>query len=149
MKNSQQKNWAKFIKNYLIKSLENYEGATVYGCDLAYLLTESENVNGSFFCSTYKTKQHLKKFDEVCGEFVEYYIDNFGENPANFFTESEKFHVQMIIISSDILVGNLPIFRTSLLDESSCDLWNGKITLDKKTINKIKQQLRAFDGTIF
>lgn len=149
MKNSQQTNWTKFIKNYLIESIENYEGATVYGCDLAYLLTESENANGSFFCSTYKTKQHLKKFDEVCGEFVEYYFDNFGEHPANFFTEPEKFHVQMVIISSDMLIGSLPIFRTSPQDETSCDLWNEKFTLDKKMINKIKQQIKTFDESIF
>lgn len=149
MKNSQQQQWTKFIKKHLIESIENYQGSTVYGCDLAILLTESENVNGSFFCSTYKTKQHLKKFDEVCGEFVEYYFDNFGEQPANYFTEPEKFHVQMIIISSEILVGNLPIFRTSPLDETGCDLWNEKITLDKKMINKIKRQIKAFDETIF
>lgn len=147
MKKSQQTNWTTFIKRHLIESIENHEGSNVYGCDLAYLLTESVNADGTYFYSADKTKQHLKKFDEVCGEFVEYYFDNFGEYPANHFIEPEKFHVQMIIISSEILIGSLPIFKSSSGEGN--DLWNEQITLDKKMINKIKRQIREFDETIF
>ena len=147
MKKSQQTNWATFIKKHLIESIENHEGSNVYGCDLAYLLTESVNADGTYFYSTDKTKQHLRNFDEISGEFVEYYFDNFGEYPANPFTEPEKFHVQMIIISSEILIASLPIFNSSSGEGS--DLWNEQITLDKKMINKIKRQIREFDEAIF
>lgn len=53
----------------------------------------------------------------------------------------------MIIISSEILIGSLPIFNSSSGEGS--DLWNDQITLDKKMINKIKRQIREFDGAIF
>jgi hypothetical protein len=47
----------KEVKNYLIDKVNDYSDTLAYGCDLASKLTEGENVNGSVYCNSYKTKE--------------------------------------------------------------------------------------------
>ena len=55
------------IKEKVIDELREEIGQTHYLCDLGMTLTESENADGSWYCSSYKAKEDIeeKKKQEV------------------------------------------------------------------------------------
>ena len=44
------RNFLDGIKDDIIERLKEREGQEAYACDLGMILTESENVNGAYFC---------------------------------------------------------------------------------------------------
>ena len=127
------------LKADIVSRLSDYEGQSIYACDLGMTLFEGENCNGSVFCNTWKTKEFIKENFDLFGELLEYYSDNFGET-LNPFLEPEKCHVILLIESArSILAG------CKLVDEK----WNDKITLTPAVIKKLTKQVMDFDGDLF
>lgn len=124
----------KEIKTYLINKLNDYKGCSTYADDLAYLLTECENANGSVYCNTYETKEFIKNNFDLFGDFLEYYENNFGEL-LNPFKEPEKAHVIFLIESCSQIL-NL----SQYLDDNS----GKKIELDEETINILINDINNF-----
>lgn len=55
-----------FVLEVLTDKLDEYEGTSSYGCDLAYDLLQQYNVDGTYTYSTYKAKQWVwEHFDEL------------------------------------------------------------------------------------
>lgn len=127
------------VKSYLIDKLNDYSGCTSYACDLAYLLTEGENANGSVYCSTFETQELIKANFELFGDFVEYYNDNIGE-VLNPFREPEKCHVIFLIESVSLILQ-----KCSFIDKH----WNDEIKLTKANVKKIIKDVEKFEQIEF
>ena len=50
-----------FVASILADRLDDYVGKTVYAYELGYNLLEEENINGSYFCNTYKSMLWIKE----------------------------------------------------------------------------------------
>lgn len=129
----------KDIIERIIDKLYDYEGTEVYACDLGYKLFEGENIDGTFTYSSYEAKQWVKEnFDDI-GEVWEELQFQFGGDflkDYNMFDNPEKFMVLIILESASYLIGKCKLIE---------DNWNDEITLDKKTIETLKEQLKELD----
>jgi hypothetical protein len=121
-------------KQHIIDTLPDYEGETVEACDLGHDLTDSENVNGSWYCSTYKAEQDLDSFGRsIVAEFLQDYESEFGGKPQwDAFTDPENFHCLMMIIGVEKMLNDTQTIQ---------DAWNKKIKLTKKVIKQIISEL--------
>ena len=120
------------LKETIIDRLNDYKNTTVYGCDIAYTLFESENATGSVLCNTYLTKEFIKENFDLFGDLVEYIDDNL-DMKLNPFLEPEKAHVILMLESSQSLLSQLDFIN---------DYWDEKIKLTDKVIKEITDQLR-------
>ena len=119
------------LKNTIIDRLNDYAGGTYYGCDLYNTLFEGENVNGSVFCNTYKTKEFIKANFDLFGDLVEYVESNF-DMTLNPFNEPEKAHVILLLEASQSILS-----QCKFIDEN----WNNEIELTDKVIKKLTKQI--------
>ena len=53
------KEFTDLVKQEVKERIRNYVGQKHYICDFGFLLTEYENCNGSWFCSTYEAKEFI------------------------------------------------------------------------------------------
>lgn len=124
----------------IIDKLYDYEGRKVYSCDLGYTIFEGENVDGSFTYNSYEAKEWIKNnFDDI-GEVWEELTFQFGGDfmkDYNLFDNPEKFMVLIILESASYLLS-----RCKLIDDN----WNNEITLTKKNIKTLVNQLKELDN---
>lgn len=128
------------IKEFIVNKLGDYEGSEYYLCDLGMTLSDGENADGSWYCSTYQAKQEVIENWDLCGEFYNYYKDNFGDTEGleNPFDDVEKFHCQMMIFA----VSNSFCWAVSQIENySSHDIWNDKIEITEDFIVEIEKAL--------
>ena len=123
------------LKETIIDRLNDYKSTTVYGCDLAYTLFESEKTTSSVLCNTYLTKEFIKENFDLFGDLVEYVNDNL-DMKLNPFTEPEKAHVILMIESSQNLLSKLDFMLNN---------WNDKFKLTDEVIKEITYQLRELN----
>lgn len=114
--------------------LEERIGDEYYLCDLGMELTQSENCDGSWFCSTWKAEQAIKDNFDLVKNFTKWYKDNFGEK-IDMFEDIEKNHcVFMIFLYENIF-------------NQAC--WNLDLDMDSRTnitkrlINKIVKEMKT------
>ena len=124
--------FVEFCKNHILETLENYEGQTVYACDLGYTLTEGMNADGTFTYSTELSKDYLHEWWYEAADYWEYEKSNFGENYHNPFDNPEAYIVCMVIEGVNGLLA-----KCNYIDKH----WNDEITLTKRTINTIAKQV--------
>lgn len=135
----------KDIIERIINKLYDYEGETVYSCDLAYKLFEGENIDGSFTYSSYEAKKWIKNYFDDIGEVWEELEFEFGGDflkNYNLFENPEKFMCLIIIESASYILGKCEIIKNK---------WDEELTLNKKTITTIEKQLQKEDngGSIY
>lgn len=135
----------KEIIERIIARLEDYEGANIYGADLAYTLFEGENVDGSFTYNSYEAKEWIKKYYDDIAEVYDELKFSFGEEyiaKLNMFENPEAFMVIIILESANYILGRCKFVE---------DNWNEKIELTKKNIKKIQNELLLQDdgGSIY
>lgn len=124
------------IKGFIVDSLKEYgEGSKCYLCDLGLELSEYENCNGSWYCSTYKAEEEVKENWDFASSFFEYYKDNFGESLNPF--DTEKFHCCMMICA----VQNSFNLVVNEIDELT-EFWNDEIEINDEFISKIETGLQ-------
>lgn len=126
------------IKNFIIERLNEFKGKETYLCDLDMELSERENHNGSWYCSTYKAEQEIKENWDFCKSFFEYYRIEFGAclNPFN----TENFHCIMMICAVknafNFAVGN---------NEELVSLLDDEIEINDEFISKIEIGLQNLE----
>lgn len=125
--------YTEYCKNFITENLSNYNGQSVYMCDLAITITEGINVDGSATYSTYEAKEYIKEWWDEAAEVYEYQKFNYGEVLHNPFEEPEAFHVCMIIEGVSYLL--------SQCDTVGGDNWNEEIELTEEIINTILEEL--------
>ena len=121
----------KWVLNEMVWHLQEMEGQEVNVCELAFSLFETENINGSYNCSAYDANQWIKAHWFDLSEVVEEYEDEFGEYPANCWTNPEVFQVQIIIYMACQLISNSKFIE---------NYWNEEIRLTKEVINIIAKE---------
>jgi hypothetical protein len=120
-----------FVADVLTDKLDEYEGTSSYGADLAYHLLERYNVDGSYTYSTYEAKQWVAScFDEL-GEIVEEMTEE-GLAPCNVFDNPEGFQVCIMLYVAGELLGQCDTVN---------EFWNEEQELTKEIIAKIKKEL--------
>ena len=108
-----------FMKEEIIKRLQDLEGEYVALYDLWYKLFEYENCNGSFG-SSFAARKWIKDYFEELADVVESYISEYGDLP-NPILEPEKFQIIMILhLSSEML--NAAIYNADLVEDSEIEL---------------------------
>jgi hypothetical protein len=127
----------KELKGLIINRLNDYKDTTHYACDLAHTLFEGKTLTGRYFTTRIEPKNISKKHFDLFGDLVEYCKDNF-DMTLNPFQEPEKAHVILLLEGAQSLLSKLPV-----IDEN----WNDSLTLDRKTIARIKRELKADNTT--
>ena len=123
------------LKETIIDRLNDYKNTTVYGCDLAYTLFESENVNGSVLCNTYLTREFIKENFDLFGDLVQY-VENNIDVVLIPFKELEKAHVWLVMEGGCSLLSRLDFILNN---------WNDKFKLTDEVIKEITDQLRELN----
>ena len=118
----------KWVMNEMVEHLEDLEGQVCYGCDLAFELFKSENIDGSFTCSAHKSREWINEYWDYLGEVVEDYEFNYGEVPVNPLVNEEAFQLQIIIFLASRLVCESTFIEVN---------WNEEIELTEETIKQI------------
>ena len=124
----------KWVLQEMVEHLEDLEGQIVYGCDLAFELFKSENIDGSFTCSAHKSREWINEYWDYLGEVVEDYEFNYGEVPTNPFDNEEAFQLQIIIFLASRLVCESTFIEVN---------WDEEIELTEETIEQIVSEWRA------
>ena len=101
--------------------------------DIAYLLTESENANGSWYCSEYRAKEDIGKYWNEVTEFVQWHRDYMGDLPQwDVFLDTENFHCMFMIYAYEQVF--YQACYNAGLDEDEYEI-------DQSFIDKIKEGL--------
>lgn len=119
------------IKEYLIDEIGGYENQTVYGCDLADLLTNSLQINGTVEFCTKSTIEKIAKNHWEYGEVYKYMEDNYGK-ALNPLESPEAFDAQAYYIVAGDILG-----KTQYISEH----WNEEIELTSDVIKTIQEQI--------
>ena len=120
-----------FVTDVLMDKLDEYEGTSSYGADLAYHLLQQYNADGSYTYSTYEAKKWVgENFDEL-SEIVEAMEDE-GIPPCNVFKNVEGFMVCVMLYVAGELLGQCDTVN---------EFWNEEQELTEEIIAKIKEEL--------
>lgn len=124
------------IKEKVIDELRERMGQTHYLCDLGMTLTESENADGSWYCSSYKAKEDIVDNFDFCGAFYEWHKDNFGKAiSCNPFEDTELFHCMMMIFAVE------GAFNYALNKTEYSELWNDEFEITEEFVNAIEEAI--------
>lgn len=123
-----------FVKDIVVDKLYDYEDLSSYGCDLAYTLLESYNIDGVYFYNDYKATEFIKNHFEDLGEIVEEITFELGsDNIPNIFDCPDKFCVVIFLEVASYILGQCKTIEKS---------WDEELILDKKTIENIINELK-------
>lgn len=125
--------WFEEIKADIIDRLEELKGETEYLCDIGFKLTENENANGSWYCSTHEARNEIADHFEEYGAIAEYMKYNLCIE-TNPLLDSEKFHCQAMITLYD-----------QAFNYAVCNFeeWNDQIEITPEFIDRVKAELSA------
>ena len=137
-------NFTKIIKDWLIDELEERKGENleVYPEDLAYILTDYINTNGSVNFSAWEASQFIKDNFYTFGELIEYVKDNYDMD-LNPMLEPEKAEVIAYIEGVNYLLNNLETLQKEI-DKSEYE----QIVLTDELIDEMIKELEASDYDI-
>lgn len=137
------------VKDKILLELGERIGRSYYICDLGYELTSAENADCSWYCSTYKAKEAIKKYLDEYMLFVGYsrtnlgFIPYFESEPDDYHHSVECVHCSMMIEAVDdvlnLAVSNYEEQSGEEFDQSS------KIEVTDGFIEKIKKGLVDID----
>ena len=120
-----------YCKNYILEHIDEYEGQGTYASDLAYLITDAPNMDGTLTYSRHAALEYLSEWWEDAADYFDYETDNYGK-AQNPFERPEAYMVCMVIEGVASLIS-----QCDIVDE----LWNDEIELTPDIINKIKEQI--------
>ena len=121
-------------KQHIIDTIADWQDQDIEVSEFGHTLSEGENANGSWYCSTYKAEQDLDAFGrDAVAEFIDEYKSNFGELPYDAYTEPESFHCLMMIVGVENVFNQLAAVQ---------NIWDKKVKLTKKLIKKIIDELK-------
>ena len=124
------------IKEKVIDELRERIGQTHYLCDLGMELSESENADGSWYCSTFEAEEEVKANFDICKSFVDWYNSNIG-GLLNPFDDVEKFHCMMMIFAVE------GAFSYALNKTEYSELWNEEFEITEEFVNEIEVKIES------
>ena len=125
-----------FVVDEILDKLDEYEGVSSYGADLAYTLFEGENADGSMTYSRQASIDWIKEHFGDIGEVWDELVANFGSDymsKFNPFDNPEQFQVVIVLEVASYLLGQCKTVE---------DNWDNEMTLDEKNIENIKKEIQ-------
>lgn len=122
--------FSEFCKDYLFERLDEYEGTTSDGCDLAYHLCEECNINGTLTYNRQTAIEYLCEWWDDAADFSDYEAES-SVVRSNPFENPEVYMVRMVICGISYLLS-----RCEVVDES----WDDELELTPEVIEAIKEQ---------
>ena len=142
------KEFLDLVKQEVKDRIRNYLGTYHYPCDYGFLLTESENCNGSWFCSQYEAREFIKKYFEDFEEYQSWYRFTFGE-PEWFEAEPDDYHHDIESVQCRMMIEAVEqCFNAAFskaFDDDEEDIWNTKIEITEEFCDKIENALEEVD----
>lgn len=132
------KNFDDYIQGYICDELDNLKGQDIYADDLASRLTETDNINGSVFCSTYKAEEFIKQYWDEAVKTMKGLNNEYGYSDGdvlqhwNPLTKPEAFQFVMTDEGVRCFLG-----KSDYLNNKAGE----SILLDDLTIARIKEDL--------
>lgn len=127
-------NYRQACFEHIETALNDLVGYEVDVSELWVQLTESENANGSWYCSRYQAEQDLDSFGrDTVAQFIEEYEIEYGQKPEyDAYAQPELFHCLMMIMGIN-----------NMLNQSSFigDHWDENIILTQKHVDTIINEL--------
>jgi len=120
-----------FVADVLMDNLDEYEGNSTYGADLAFYLLQQYNVDGSYTYSAYEAKQWVQEHFDELADIVNDMTEE-GLAPCNVFDNPECFMVQIMLYVAGGLLGQCDTVN---------EVWNEEFILEADIIKKIKEEL--------
>ena len=120
-----------FVADVLMDKLDEYEGTSSYGADLAFHLLERYNVDGSYTYSTYEAKQWVQEHFDGLADIVNDMTEE-GIPPCNVFKNVEGFMVCVMLYIAGELLGQCDTVN---------EFWNEEQELTEEIVGKIKEEL--------
>lgn len=135
------------IKQEVKDKLPNWLGSYHYPCDLGFMLSETENANGSWYCSAYKAKEDIREYLDEFFEFQEWYRKNFGV-PIIFESDAEDYHNSPECVHCSWFIFAVEAVFNSVFDKvyGNTDMWNEKIEITQDFIDKVIEGLEEVDS---
>ena len=96
------------VAELMLDNIECITERSYYVSDLAFYMFESEAVDDSITCSTYKAKQWIQ---EHFFEISEIYEGVEEVTDANPFKNSESFMVAVVLYVADYIIQKCPLFK--------------------------------------
>lgn len=140
--NENDSEFIKEVKREVVERLEDFIGREHYVCDIGFLLTENENNSGSWYCSSHKAEEFLKKYFNEIGMYHKFYRLNFDENdyfeidPDDYHHSMEAFQCRMMIFAIESCFSR----AVSEIDDVD-NIWDDKIEITEEFVEKIKNAL--------
>ena len=124
-----------FVADVLMDKLDEYEGTSSYGADLAYHLLQQYNADGSYTYSTYEAKKWVQEYFDELADIVN---DMTEEDlaPCNVFDNPEAFQVQIMLYVASGLLGQCDTITA---------FWDEEQELTEEIIAKIKEELNEIE----
>ena len=126
-------------KKDIMDRLEDYKDTEHYLCDIGFMLTEGENVNGSWYCNSSMAESELFNNHEVFGYIWNECKFQFGPDfmgDLNPFDDAERVHVVLMIELYRMLFD---------MAVSDFDEWNDLVTIDDDFIERVREALDDVD----
>ena len=127
------KTFKELVIEELKQKLEDYEGADVYGGDMAYTLLEEYDYSHSYTYNTKESKDMISIYFDELGDIYNNYLFNYGKEGAiNPFENPEEFIVIMLLEKASELLSNCEFVFNN---------WNNEVELTEENIKTIKNEL--------
>lgn len=127
-------NFANDIRDHIINRLWDYLGGEVDGCDLAYKLTESENIDGAWVMYRTNAIEYIECNWDTANEVYSYWQDyGYDLNP---FDDPEKFTVFMLHYGVERMLSDIDYVK---------DHWDEEFILDEKAITTIVNEINEIE----
>ena len=127
-------NYEEYCKNFIKEELDRNIRIDVYGCDLAYLLTEEANINGSVTYNRYEAMDYIKEWFNEAAEVYNYQVENYGRATQNPFENPEAWTVCMIIEGCTSLIGQCKCVK---------EIWSDEVELTEELAEQIKEEIKG------
>lgn len=131
-KASTRNDFTKAIQEHIEERLEDYEGNSVYMCDLATELTMYENMNGAWIIGTYQALNFICDNRWEASDTFDYFKNELEMTP-NPFDNPEAFTFYML----DWGVRQI-LAQCEFIDEN----WGDELELTAETISTITEQVK-------
>ena len=124
----------KWVLNEMMNKLEDWEDMKVCLSELSWKLFELENYNESYWCSSCRAREWVKEYFDDLGDVVEEMTSEWGIEPANVFSHTESFQVQVVLYLAERLLCESQYMQ---------DKWDDadEVILTEEIIKQIKDSL--------
>lgn len=138
------------MKEFIIDELKERRGEEIAIDEIGFTLAETQNANGSWYCAYYRAKADVVKNFNLCTDFCKWYELNGSLAIPNPFTETEQFHLMVMIYGIDDICRDLFLgrrYRDNYTEMIEIDDYDEMyITVTDELIEQVEKDLKKVDA---